>query len=34
MTMIEGRFFWAPFLQKISRCVAPNTQLTSIDGGA
>ena len=32
-TMIERRFFWAPFLQKISRCVAPNAQLTSIDGG-
>ena len=31
-TMIEDRFFWAPFLQKVSRCVAPNAQLTSIDG--
>jgi hypothetical protein len=30
-TMIEGRFFWAPFLQKLSLCVAPNAQLTSID---
>lgn len=30
--MIEERFFWAPFLQKVSRCVAPNAQLTSIDG--
>ncbi len=30
--MIDERFFWAPFLQKISRCVAPNAQLTSIDG--
>ena len=29
---IENRFFWAPFLQKVSRCVAPNTQLTSIQG--
>ena len=31
-TMIEGRFFWAPLLQKLSLCVAPNAQLTSIDG--
>ena len=29
---VTGRFFWAPFLQKVTRCVAPNTQLTSIDG--
>ena len=29
---INNRFFWAPFLQKVSRCVAPNTQLTSIEG--
>ena len=33
-TMIESRFFWAPFLEKISRCVAPNAQLTSFDGTA
>lgn len=31
-SMIEGRFFWAPFLEKLSRCVAPNAQLTSLDG--
>jgi hypothetical protein len=31
-SMIDDRFFWAPFLQKISRCVAPNAQLMSIDG--
>ncbi|HEX8280509.1 MAG TPA: hypothetical protein VF551_03970 [Chthoniobacterales bacterium] len=31
-TMIEGRFFWGPLLQKLSLCVAPNAQLTSIDG--
>jgi hypothetical protein len=31
-TMIEGRFFWAPFLEKLSLCVAPNAQVTSIDG--
>jgi hypothetical protein len=29
---IDNRFFWAPVLQKISRCVAPNTQLTNIEG--
>ncbi len=28
---IENRFFWAPFLQKVSHCVPPNTQLTSLD---
>src|SRR5438067_13363749 len=30
--MIDGRFYWAPFLEKLSRCVALNAQLTSIDG--
>jgi hypothetical protein len=30
--IIDRRFFWAPFLEKLSRCVAPNAQLTSIDG--
>jgi hypothetical protein len=30
--MIDGRFFWAPFLEKLSRCVALNAQITSIDG--
>jgi hypothetical protein len=30
--MIDGRFFWAPFLEKLSRCVALNAQLTAIDG--
>src|SRR5437868_11509844 len=29
---IEHRFFWGPFLAKIARCVAPNTQLTSLEG--
>lgn len=28
---IENRFFWAPFLQKVSHCVPPNTQLTSLE---
>ncbi|HEX4665097.1 MAG TPA: hypothetical protein VH207_00750 [Chthoniobacterales bacterium] len=31
-SMIESRFFWAPLLQKLSGCVAPNTQLTNFDG--
>jgi len=31
-TMINNRFFWAPFLEKLSRCVALNAQITSIDG--
>lgn len=30
--MIEGRFYWAPFLGLIAQCVAPNAQLTSIEG--
>jgi Tfp pilus assembly protein PilN len=30
--IVEGRFYWAPLLQSLSRCVAPNAQLTSIDG--
>jgi len=29
---IDNRFFWAPFLQKVSRCVAPNTQLSNFEG--
>ena len=31
-TMIDSRFFWAPFLEKLSRCVALNAQITSVDG--
>ena len=31
-TLIENRFFWAPLLQTLSECVAPNVQLTSFDG--
>lgn len=31
---IEGRFFWAPLLERIAGCVAPNTQLTSLNGNA
>lgn len=30
--LIEGRFYWAPFLAIISHCVAPNVQLTMLDG--
>ena len=30
--IIDNRFFWAPFLEKLSRCVALNAQLTSMDG--
>ena len=30
--MIESRFYWAPLLQMLSRCVAPNAQLTGIEG--
>ena len=29
---IDNRFFWGPLLQRIARCVAPNAQLTSIQG--
>lgn len=30
--MIDSRFYWAPLLEKLSRCVALNAQLTGIDG--
>ncbi len=30
--LIEGRFYWAPFLATISHCVAPNVQITTFDG--
>jgi hypothetical protein len=29
---IDSRFLWAPLLEKISHCVAPNAQLTAIEG--
>jgi hypothetical protein len=29
---IENRFFWAPLLERISHCVAPNAQLTGLEG--
>ena len=31
-TLIEGRFYWAPFLQTLSACVAPNAQISRLDG--
>jgi hypothetical protein len=30
--IIDSRFFWAPVLEKLSRCVALNAQVTSVDG--
>jgi hypothetical protein len=30
--LIDGRFYWAPFLATISHCVAPNVQITTLDG--
>jgi len=29
---VEHRFFWGPFLEKLAHCVAPNTQLTNVEG--
>ena len=31
--IIDQRFYWAPFLAKLSHCVAPNVQLIALDGG-
>jgi len=31
---INNRFFWGPFLQKVSQCVSPNTQVTILEGTA
>src|SRR5919109_36157 len=28
---IDNRFFWGPFLEKLSRCVPPNAQITSME---
>ena len=30
--MIDGRFYWAPILEKIARCVTPNVQVMGLDG--
>jgi hypothetical protein len=29
---VDHRFFWGPFLERLAHCVAPNTQLTSLEG--
>ena len=29
---IDNRFFWGPFLEKLSRCVPPNAQITTREG--
>jgi hypothetical protein len=29
---IDNRFFWGPFLEKLSRCVPPNAELTGLEG--
>ena len=29
---IDSRFYWAPLLARIAQCVAPNLQITSLDG--
>jgi len=31
-SVIESRFYWAPFLQTVSRSVAPNAQITNLQG--
>jgi len=31
---VENRFFWGPFLEKLSRCVPPNAQLSSLEAQA
>jgi hypothetical protein len=28
---IDNRFFWGPFLEKLSRCVPPNAQITNME---
>lgn len=32
--MIDSRFYWAPLLQTVARCVTPNIQLTTLEGAA
>jgi hypothetical protein len=29
---IDTRFFWAPLLEKVARCVTPNIQITALEG--
>lgn len=31
-SLIEERFYWAPFLAQVAHCVAPNLQVTGLDG--
>ncbi len=31
-SLIEERFYWAPFLAQVAQCVAPNLQVTALDG--
>src|SRR6476659_2902246 len=31
-SLIDGRFYWAPFLAHVAQCVAPNLQVTGLDG--
>jgi hypothetical protein len=32
--IMNARFYWAPFLEKIARCVTPNIQLVTLDASA
>jgi hypothetical protein len=31
-TYIDRRFYWAPLLEKVARCVTPNIQITALEG--
>lgn len=31
--MMETRFYWAPLLERIAKCVAPNVQVTALEAG-
>ncbi|MEO8045603.1 MAG: hypothetical protein ABI674_11930 [Spartobacteria bacterium] len=31
-SLIDERFYWAPFLAQVAQCVAPNLQVTGLDG--
>lgn len=33
-SLIDARFYWAPLLEKMARCVTPNIQLTRFEGTA
>jgi hypothetical protein len=32
--IIDARFYWAPLLEKVARCVTPNIQLTTLEATA